>query len=81
MSRDGLTVATVRAQIRELGLVFKKTEYGEYRVNRPYHSDTSAYYTDSLRDALDTAYAMDAESKAIERRLAERAAAKAGAQA
>lgn len=42
------TVASVRTQLRDLGIKFKSLpETGEYLVN-------GSYYTDCLQDALDT---------------------------
>jgi hypothetical protein len=46
--------AFVKAELQALGLVIRKTEYGEYRVNFKGGHEATAYYTTDLADALDT---------------------------
>lgn len=41
------------AKIKALGLSVRKTACGEHRISQG--SEASAYYTDDLQDALDTA--------------------------
>lgn len=43
-----------QAALRELGLVIKRTDYGEYRVNYKGGDEGTAYYTDDLDDAVVT---------------------------
>jgi hypothetical protein len=53
-----MTVKEAMAEVRKLGMVLSKTEYGEFRVNFKGGSEESAYYTDDLSDAVGTARAM-----------------------
>lgn len=55
-----LTLADARDTVRALGLTLAKRD-GEYRVNFRGGSEDTAYYTDCLADAVDTARAMAAE--------------------
>lgn len=57
-----LTLSDARALARENGMTIRKQD-GEYRVAWP-HDEASAYYTNSLRDALDTMHAMRAHRNA-----------------
>jgi hypothetical protein len=41
--------------IKSLGFTFKKTDYNEYRINIKGGSEDTAYYTNDLQDAIDTA--------------------------
>lgn len=50
------TASMARDHVRSLGLTFRSKD-GEYRVAWP-HDEASAYYTNDLRDACDTASAM-----------------------
>ncbi len=43
---------------RHLGLTLRKVRSGDYRVNFPDADDSTAYYTDSLEDAVETAVEM-----------------------
>jgi hypothetical protein len=52
--RQGLTLAQARAALAQLGLVLKKTEWGDYRINWPKAREETAYYTDELDDAVAT---------------------------
>lgn len=56
------TQAEVKAFCQSIGLTFRKTEDGEYRVAylpAPGAStEDSAYYTNDIEDAVDTAFAM-----------------------
>lgn len=50
-----LTQANVKTALAAIGLTFRKTEYGEFRVAfREENNESSAYYTDDLQDAYDT---------------------------
>jgi DNA repair protein RadC len=61
----GLTVAQVQAQLRPLGIVLRKKDaYGDFRVNYRGGSDSTAYHTPDLDDALATGLAM-AKSSAL----------------
>lgn len=50
--------ADAKATLRELGLVLKKTDYGEWRVNFKGGPEKTAYYTSDLADAVGTGRAM-----------------------
>ena len=43
---------------RHLGLTLRKVRPGEYRVNFRDGNETTAYYTDNLEDAVNTAVEM-----------------------
>jgi len=60
-----LTLSTVRAQLREIGVVIARTEYAEYRVNFRAGREATAYYTPSLLDALETGRAMVAQQREV----------------
>jgi len=49
--------------IADLGLTLKKTEYDEYRVNFKGGREATAYYTNDLQDAIDTAAAMQGKQE------------------
>jgi hypothetical protein len=53
-----LTQKTVRAALSRVGISFRKTDCGEYRVNFRNGREETAYYTDDLSDALNTGIAM-----------------------
>ncbi len=54
-----ITQKDAKTVIAALGLSFRKTEYGEFRVAlRIENNEASAYYTDDLQDAVDTARRM-----------------------
>jgi hypothetical protein len=53
-----LTISTVRVALREVGVVIKRTEGGEFRVNFRQAGEATAYYTNDLQDALDTGLSM-----------------------
>jgi hypothetical protein len=53
-----LTLAIVRKELRNVGVVISRTAYGEYRVNFRNGIEATAYYTDALDDARDTGHAM-----------------------
>jgi hypothetical protein len=58
MSTQKLTLSTVRAQLRLIGVVITRTEYAEYRVNFARGREATAYYTPDLDDALATGVIM-----------------------
>jgi hypothetical protein len=49
-----LTQATAKKFLQSIACTFRKTEYGEYRVNLVGSTESSAYYADSLEDAVNT---------------------------
>jgi hypothetical protein len=53
-----MTIQHVRNKLRALGLSFRKTEAGDFRVNLSEGTEATAYYTDCLVDALQTGVAM-----------------------
>lgn len=78
-----LTQAAAFAHIRGLGLIVRKTEYGEYRVADASEADLAkreagAAYCSDLQEAIDTAEAW-AANKADVARVAAEAEAKAEA--
>ncbi len=54
----GVTQKEAMKALKNVGIVLKRTEYGEYRVNFKGGKEASAYYTDDLQDAIDTGMAM-----------------------
>jgi hypothetical protein len=55
---------------RHLGLTLRKVRSGDYRVNFRDGNETTAYYTDNLEDAVNTAVEM-AHKRALELRHTE----------
>jgi hypothetical protein len=54
-----MTIKEAKARIRPLGLVLRNDiEAGEYRVNYRGGREATAYYTNDLDDAVNTAQAM-----------------------
>lgn len=57
-----ITQAEAKAFVQSLGMTFRKTAWGEFRVAYAHpvvpSNEDSAYYTDDIEDAVDTAYAM-----------------------
>lgn len=66
-----LTVATVRADLADVGITIRKNTFGEYRVNFRDGAEATAAYTDDLEDAHGTGLAMarDAAERQIHKRL------------
>lgn len=50
-----LTIAAAKKQINEMGFSFRKTDSGDFRVNIYNGTEDTAYYTNDLQDAIDTA--------------------------
>jgi hypothetical protein len=50
-----MTLREAKSIARRLGLTLRKLRSGEFRVNFRDGNETTAYYTDSLEDAFDTA--------------------------
>ena len=48
----------VKSELKSIGISFRKSDAGDYRVNYRNGVEATAYYTDSLQDALDTGRAM-----------------------
>jgi hypothetical protein len=53
-----MTLQEAKSIARHLGLTLRKVRSGEYRVNFRDGNKTTAYYTDSLEDAVNTAVEM-----------------------
>jgi hypothetical protein len=53
-----MTLQEAKSIARHLGLTLRKVRSGEYRVNFRDGNETTAYYTDSLEDAVNTAVEM-----------------------
>ena len=49
-----MTIAQAKLLLRRVGIVMKKTEHNEYRVNLRGGTEATAYYTDDLADAVAT---------------------------
>lgn len=49
-----VTVAQVRDELAKLGISFRRTQFGEFRVNFAGGREATAYYTNDLDDALAT---------------------------
>lgn len=58
------TIASAKASVKALGMIFSKSIEGEYRVSF-YHDEASAYYTDDIDDAVSTARHMAARKRSI----------------
>ena len=65
-----MTLQEAKSIARHLGLTLRKVRSGDYRVNFRDGNETTAYYTDSLEDAVDTAVEM-ARKRALELRHTE----------
>ena len=53
-----MTLQEAKSIARRLGLTLRKVRSGYYRVNFRDGNETSAYYTDNLEDAVNTAVEM-----------------------
>ena len=53
-----MTLQEAKSIARHLGLTLRKVRSGDYRVNFRDGSETTAYYTDNLEDAVNTAVEM-----------------------
>ena len=49
-----MTLQQAKSIVRHLGLTLRKVRSGDYRVNFRDGNATTAYYTDSLEDAVNT---------------------------
>ena len=52
---SAMTLGQAKSIARHLGLTLRKVRSGDYRVNFRDGNETSAYYTGSLEDAVNTA--------------------------
>jgi len=53
-----MTLQQAKSIARHLGLTLRKVRSGDYRVNFRDGNETTAYYTDNLEDAVNTAVEM-----------------------
>lgn len=53
-----MTQAQCKKALQRVGMTFKKTEAGDFRVNFKDGDESTASYSDSLADSFDTACAM-----------------------
>ena len=53
-----MTLQQTKSIARHLGLTLRMVRFGEYRVNFRDGNETTAYYTDNLEDAVNTAVEM-----------------------
>src|SRR5262245_17377219 len=53
-----MTLQEAKSIARHLGLTLRRVSSGAFRVNFPDGSDTKAYYTDDLEDAVNAAVEM-----------------------
>jgi hypothetical protein len=61
-----MTLQEAKSIARHLGLTLRQVRSGDYRVNFRDGNETTAYYTDNLEDAVNTAVEM-AHKRACER--------------
>ena len=54
MCNTTLTLSHVRTQLRTIGIVIRRTDYGEFRVNYRRGNEPTAYYTNDIEDAFGT---------------------------
>jgi hypothetical protein len=55
---SAMTLQEAKSIARHLGLTLRKMRSGNYRVNFRNGNETTAYYTDDLEDAVNTAVEM-----------------------
>jgi hypothetical protein len=55
---SAMTLGEAKSIARHLRLTLRKVRSGDYRVNFRDGNETTAYYTDSLEDAVNTAVEM-----------------------
>jgi hypothetical protein len=63
-----ITQAEAKTFCQSLGMTFRKTECGDFRVAflaAGRYNENSAYYTDDIEDACNTAYSMANDAKRI----------------
>jgi hypothetical protein len=65
--QKAMTLQEAKSIARYLGLTLRQVRSGDYRVNFRDGSETTAYYTDNLEDAVTTAVEM-ARTRGVERR-------------
>ena len=53
-----MTLKKAKSIARRLGFTLREVRSGDYRVNFRDGNETTAYYTDNLEDAVNTAVAM-----------------------
>jgi hypothetical protein len=53
-----ITLQEAKSIARHLGLTLRQLRFGNYRVNFRDGNETTAYYTDSLEDAVNAAVEM-----------------------
>jgi hypothetical protein len=58
MNGVAMTLQEAKSIARHLGLTLRKVRSGHYRVNFRDGNETTAYYTDRLEDAVNTAIEM-----------------------
>ena len=57
-SHKAMTLQEAKSIARHLGLTLRKVRSGDYRVNFRDGNETTAFYTDNLEDAVNTAVEM-----------------------
>jgi hypothetical protein len=57
-ARQAMTLQEAKSIARHLGLTLRQVRSGDYRVNFRDGNETTAYYTDKLADAVNTAVEM-----------------------
>jgi hypothetical protein len=55
---SAMTLGEAKSIARHLGFTLRKVRSGDYRVNFRDGNENTAYYTDSLEDAVNTAVEM-----------------------
>jgi hypothetical protein len=64
-SYNTMTLQEAKSIARHLGLTLRRVRYGSYRVNFRDGNETTAYYTDDLEEAVNTAIEMAPTRKAM----------------
>jgi hypothetical protein len=64
ITMNKMTIAAAKAELKVLGVVLRKTDWNEFRVSVKGGSEASAYYTDDIRDAVNTGVKMGIEAMA-----------------
>jgi hypothetical protein len=70
-----MTTKDAKLELSKLGIVISKTEHGEFRVNFKGGSESSAYYTNDLGDAVGTGRLMGQQRQVQGSHLASRSSA------
>lgn len=53
-----MTLKEAKGLLRIIDITINRTKYAEYRINFIDGSEETAYYTENIQDAIDTAWTM-----------------------